>query len=174
MIRTFNVKEVNYGFVEVDIPEGISEEKVNELVMDKINNGDAVWSKSNTTYEPEINESDVHDNLMLYIPSLDKSIFFHQGIGDNLLHEDIEQGFNDYCMYFLYDGKISIEQYENMVEDWNPEELAYDEGQWMFNNEEITYFLDARILIPHILEMAFDNPDLEYELIGDSGVAIVK
>lgn len=30
---TFNVKEVNHGFVEVDIPEGISEEKVNELVM---------------------------------------------------------------------------------------------------------------------------------------------
>lgn len=90
------------------------------------------------------------------------------------MHEDIEQGLNDYCMYFLYNGKISIEQYENMVEDWNPEELAYDEGQWMFNNEEITYFLDARILILHILEMAFDNPDLEYELIGDSGVAIVK
>ena len=64
MIRTFNVKEVNHGFVEVDIPEGISEEKVNELVMDKINNGDTVWSKSDTTYEPVINESDVHDNLI--------------------------------------------------------------------------------------------------------------
>ena len=61
---TFNVKEVNHGFVEVDIPEGISEEKVNELVMDKINNGDTVWSKSDTTYEPVINESDVHDNLI--------------------------------------------------------------------------------------------------------------
>lgn len=35
MIRTFNVEEKNFGYVEVDIPDGCSEDKVNELVMQK-------------------------------------------------------------------------------------------------------------------------------------------
>lgn len=168
MIRTFNVEEKNFGYVEVDIPDGCSEDKVNELVMQKINDGFAVYNDQEVNYEPYICPNDTHDNIMLYIPSLDKSVFFHQGIGDNLLEEDIEQGLNDYCIYFVYNGKVSKEDYLRIVEEWVPEWNSLDEGQWLFNNKEITYFLDGRILIPYILDMSFGNNNLKYEIIGDN------
>ena len=168
MIRTFNVEEKNFGYVEVDIPDGCSEDKVNELVMQKINDGFVVYNDQEVNYKPYIGPNDKHDNIMLYIPSLDKSVFFHQGIGDNLLEEDIEQGLNDYCIYFVFDGKVSKEDYLRIVEEWVPEENSLDEGQWLFNNEEITYFLDGRVLIPYILDMAFGDSTLKYEIIGDN------
>ena len=72
--------------------------KVNELVMQKINDGFAVYNNQEVNYEYHVDSNDIHDNIMLYVPSLDKSVFFYQGTGDNLLDEDIKQGLNDFCI----------------------------------------------------------------------------
>ena len=32
----------------------------------------------------------------------------HEGTGDNLLPEDVEEGYNDYIYYDTYDGEITL------------------------------------------------------------------
>lgn len=66
--------------------------------MQKINDGFAVYNNQEVNYEYHVDSNDIHDNIMLYVPSLDKSVFFYQGTGDNLLDEDIKQGLNDFCI----------------------------------------------------------------------------
>lgn len=56
MLRRFNVTEINYGTVEIDIPPDIvSKEDIEDCVMDAINKGDVYWYANEVTDITETN-----------------------------------------------------------------------------------------------------------------------
>ena len=84
-----------------------------------------------------------YDDVFIYVPETQEIIRIAEGTGDNLLHEDIEEGYVDYIYY---------EQYK--LEPDMPEE---DGGQILLTEMFRDKFKCTADCIPDVLSMAYGN-----------------
>lgn len=101
------------------------------------------------------------DYLAVYVPSKDETIMAYYGTDDNLEYEDIENGFDSYLNYYVYDGKVSLEEFYERAGDWDEGEK--DGGMYMFKSEQMPDNL--RDLMPFLIEYHYDKP-LDSQVIG--------
>lgn len=79
-------------------------------------------------------------------------IGINEGTGDNLLKEDIEEGYVDYLNYYVY-----------TVEDGVIEE---DDGGMIMYKKPLTEIHESmKCFVPDVLRDVFDDEYLEYEII---------
>lgn len=86
----------------------------------------------------------------------DVVIEFDEGTGDNLLHEDIEEGYVDYVNYTVYDISDFGDVREidgGMILLTKPFREAYTSEFKTMDGEKHTYFDDDR-LVADVLDMA--------------------
>lgn len=90
--------------------------------------------------------------MMVYIPELACFLYAAEGTGDNLLHEDIEQGYVDYINIETYtyqdreliesDGgmKLMTRMFDDVYEDdENGDQLVKDAMDMMFDSDKYAY-----------------------------------
>lgn len=86
-----------------------------------------------------------------------KYILLQEGTGDNLLWEDIQNGFNDYLNYYIYDS------YADMLSDYDDgcinDEKCIDGGMWLFNNITHPYNSVTELIKPFLKDNAFSKSD---------------
>ena len=88
------------------------------------------------------------DTIYIYVPAAKQIIRISEGTGDNLLDEDIEAGYVDYIYY------------EQFVLDYDIREV--DGGQVMLTELFREKFTCTKDSVPHVLDMAYSNSELEY------------
>ena len=86
------------------------------------------------------------EDIFIYVPQTHYIIRIAQGTGDNLLDEDIENGYEDYVIYDEYDlrndfeevdgGQLLLEKTPNSLEEVIPEVLAF-----IFDEQPVNYIL---------------------------------
>ena len=91
------------------------------------------------------------NSVYIYVPSAKQIIKISEGTGDNLLEEDMDAGFVDYIYY---------EQYA--LEGGIPE---VDGGMVMLTELFRVKFSCTADAIPHVLDMAYGQPLLEYTIL---------
>lgn len=91
------------------------------------------------------------DTVYIYVPGEQQIIRISEGTGDNLLDEDIEQGFVDYIYYEQYSREIDF-----------PE---VDGGQIMLMELFQDKYKSTKECIPAVLDMAFGDENMEYIIL---------
>lgn len=88
------------------------------------------------------------NDVYIYVPEMEQIIKIAEGTGDNLLDEDIEDGYVDYIYYDTYvmDGDIR----------------EYDGGMVMLTELFRDKFKSTKDAIPSVLDMAYGNDSLSY------------
>lgn len=89
-----------------------------------------------------------YNDIFIFMPSVNEIIRIAEGSGDNLLREDIEEGYVDYIVYEQYELDIDI-----------PE---YDGGMVMLTKLFREKYTCTEDCVPDVLDMAYDNSELEY------------
>lgn len=93
----------------------------------------------------------MYDTIYIYVPGEQQIIRISEGSGDNLLDEDIEQGFVDYIYYEQYSREIDF-----------PE---VDGGQIMLMELFQDKYKSTKECIPAVLDMAFGDENMEYIIL---------
>lgn len=88
-----------------------------------------------------------YDDLWVFVPECSEILHIYEGTGDNLLAEDIENGFVDYICYDQY-----------AVESEMPES---DGGQLMSKEMIKTKYTCLADAIPDVLDLAYDHAGME-------------
>lgn len=91
-------------------------------------------------------------DLYIFIPDMKQIIRITEGSGDNLLPEDIEEGYTDYIYY---------EQYE--ISQGFPE---VDGGQVLLNEMFRDKYNSTADSIFDVLDMAYGNSEIDYKILG--------
>lgn len=92
-----------------------------------------------------------YNDIFIFVPSANEIIRISEGTGDNLLPEDIEEGYVDYIIYEQYELDIDM-----------PES---DGGQVMLTELFRKKYTCTEDCIPDVLDMAYDNSELEYMVL---------
>lgn len=90
----------------------------------------------------------MYNDVFIYVPDAHQIIRLAEGTGDNLLDEDIDAGYVDYIYYD-----------QHALENGFPE---VDGGMVLLTElfrDKFTCTADA---IPHVLDMAYGQPELSY------------
>lgn len=88
------------------------------------------------------------EDIFIYVPSVNQIVMIAEGTGDNLLGEDIAQGYVDYINYEQYSVEQDFPQMDGgMI-------LKYK-----YLSEIYSSLKDA---IPDVLDMAYGNKGLGY------------
>ena len=106
----------------------------NTTIMKTVKDFQKEWKKSKS------NEKGV----LLFIPKTGVFLMAKFGIGDNLLPEDVESGYNDY----IYIEELEFEDPDMMNEIGG--------GQVLFNNEEEDYYKN----LSHFIEVSLEEMDM--------------
>ena len=106
----------------------------NTTIMKTVKDFQKEWKKSKS------NEKGV----LLFIPQTGVFVMAKFGIGDNLLPEDVESGYNDY----IYIEGLEFEDPDMMNEIGG--------GQVLFNNEEEDYYNN----LSHFIEVSLEEMDM--------------
>ena len=112
----------------------ISPKGMGEDGMKTVKDFQKEWKKSKS------NEKGV----LLFIPKTGVFVMAKFGIGDNLLPEDVESGYNDY----IYIEELEFEDPDMMNEIGG--------GQVLFNNEEEDYYNN----LSHFIEVSLEEMDM--------------
>ena len=88
------------------------------------------------------------DTIYVYVPSMKHLIRVSEGTGDNLLDEDIDDGYVDYIYY---------EQYE-----LGPDIKEHDGGQVMLTELFQEQFNSTEDAVTSVLDMAYGDPTIPY------------
>lgn len=99
-------------------------------------------------------------DLYIFVPAMEQIIHIAEGTGDNLLQEDIEEGYVDYIYY---------EQYE-----LDPAMTNCDGGQVMLTEMFRDKFKSTLEAVPATLDMAYGDENLGYVVLGKDGVICRK
>lgn len=97
----------------------------------------------------------------LFIPSKNVLLSFEPGTGDNLIPEDVANGFDSYLNW-----------YTKSMDSIDPEED--DGGMVLYNSETDHYDEDLLAAIPRVLDEAYDDPSMKFVLLAqpeDAGEA---
>ena len=89
-----------------------------------------------------------YNDIFIFVPSANEIIRIAEGSGDNLLKEDIKEGYVDYIIYEQYELDIDM-----------PES---DGGQVMLTELFREKYTCTEDCVPDVLDMAYDNSELEY------------
>ena len=89
-----------------------------------------------------------YNDIFIFVPSKGEIIRIAEGSGDNLLKEDIKEGFVDYIIYEQYELDIDM-----------PES---DGGQVMLTELFREKYTCTEDCVPDVLDMTYDNSELEY------------
>ena len=88
------------------------------------------------------------DDVYIYVPGEQQIIKISEGTGDNLLQEDIDEGYVDYIYYEQYSRETDF-----------PE---VDGGMVMLTELFQTKYKSTEECIPAVLDMAFGDATVEY------------
>lgn len=99
-------------------------------------------------------EKESYDGIWIFVPELQALIHAEEGTGDNLLAEDIKNGYVDYVEYQTYQLEDSCE------ED--------DGGEWMLTDLFRNLYSSAQACIPDLLDFIYDRRDLSYLVLPNS------
>jgi hypothetical protein len=91
------------------------------------------------------------DTIFIYVPSTKQIIRISEGSGDNLLDEDIENGYVDYIYYEQHAVSIDF-----------PE---VDGGQIMLAQLFQEQFTCTKDAIPNVLDMAYGDETIPYVVL---------
>lgn len=97
-------------------------------------------------------EKERYGDVFIYIPSEKQIVCIAEGSGDNLLPEDIKEGYADYIYY---------EQYE--LHNGFPE---IDGGQVLLKELFRERYGCTQDCIPEVLNMAYGNCSVEYMILA--------
>lgn len=84
----------------------------------------------------------MYEDIAVFVPGAKEVVIIREGIGDNLLEEDIEEGYIDYVTYDTYkfiDGEIE----------------EYDGGMVLLKEHVREKYLSMEDAIPDVMEMAY-------------------
>lgn len=90
--------------------------------------------------------------IWFYVPANNQLVYLQEGSGDNLLKEDLDNGYKDY---------VDITAYE--LADGTPEET--DGGQLMFEYMVQGHYKCLADSIPDVLDFLYDSPYLEAQIL---------
>lgn len=88
------------------------------------------------------------DSIYIYVPEMKQIIKISEGTGDNLLDEDIEDGYVDYIYYDTYVMEGGIQE--------------SDGGMVMLTELFRDKFKSTKDAIPHVLDMAYGADSIPY------------
>lgn len=92
-----------------------------------------------------------YNDVFIYVPSANEIIRIAEGTGDNLLKEDIKEGYVDYIYYDQHELDMDL-----------PE---VDGGQVMLTELFREKYACTEECIPDVLDMAYGNSKLEYMVL---------
>ena len=94
-------------------------------------------------------------SIFIFVPEAGQIVKISEGSGDNLLQEDMDEGYVDYIYYEQYGMEVDIREVDGgMV-------LLTEPFQEKFTRTE-----DA---IPHVLDMAYGSDSIKYIVLkGDN------
>ena len=95
------------------------------------------------------------NDLLIYVPTMETLISIREGTGDNLLPEDIEEGYEDYLMYDCYD--VTEADYGECLEP--------DGGMLMYKELIQEKFDKLSETVPDVMMDVFETSDLEYIIL---------
>ena len=90
----------------------------------------------------------MYESVYIYVPEKKQIIRISEGTGDNLLTEDIDDGYVDYIYYEQHNLEVDL-----------PE---VDGGMIMLTEPFQDKFKSTKEAIPHVLDMAYDSDALPY------------
>ena len=103
----------------------------------------------------EPTETDIED-LTILVPSANQIIRISVGTGDNLLKEDIEEGYVDYLNYDIF-------EVDGITETDGPS----DGGMILLKDPALKKYTSLIDAVPEVLDMAYDNTNLSWiEICG--------
>lgn len=92
------------------------------------------------------------DDILVYVPEKETFIIIAEGTGDNLLPEDMDEGYVDYINYYTFDKTDIFE-----------ENAFYDCGGMIMYKELIQEkFTDIRQVIPEVLFDIFEQKGINF------------
>ena len=95
--------------------------------------------------------------VVVYIPDMDDLIVIEEGTGDNLLHEDIENGYLDYVNYDVFHC-VDPEDIDMLqASDWELETDPDDGGMFMYKEYVQDLFSCIDQCIPDVLLDIYDE-----------------
>lgn len=92
------------------------------------------------------------DEIYIYVPAEQQILKISEGSGDNLLEEDIVEGYVDYIYYEQYSREYGF-----------PE---LDGGMVMLTEMFQDKYESTKECIPAVLDMAFGDETMEYIVLG--------
>lgn len=98
------------------------------------------------------------NDVLIYLPDYKSFVLIAEGTGDNLLDEDIAEGYVDYIMYYIYDVKTVIHDMFRTDEE--------DGGQIMYTELVREKYKDLEESIPDVLEFIFTTKDINHQILG--------
>lgn len=112
-------------------------------------------------------------SFIVYVPSVDKTIVFYEGTGDNLTSEDIEDGYDSYANTAIYEGRMTNENLTDIIKGdkyaIDDNDHVIDAGMFFYCADDIpknaTHKEYAEALAPYIVTDAFNGP-LKFEILG--------
>ena len=93
----------------------------------------------------------MYDELYIYIPAFKQIIRIAEGTGDNLDDDDLDAGYVDYIYYDTYEMEGGIRE--------------LDGGMVMLKEPFQEKFTSTSDAIPYVLDMAYCNDTLEFEVL---------
>lgn len=96
-------------------------------------------------------ENTLFDDVFIFVPAVGKIVRIAEGTGDNLLSEDIDEGYVDYIYYDIYNLDSN---------------LTEDDGGMILTTQLIREkYEKLEDCIPEVLDMAYSNQCLEFVLL---------
>ncbi len=144
----FELTRGGFSSVKEDATVDISADELVKRFMKAKNNwhDDEIMQKENVE-----NYADIY----VYIPDKKKIIYISEGTGDNLLREDIAEGYVDYINYTIYDldnGKGYVDYINYTIYDLDNGIEESDGGMIMLKELFQRKYLCAKDCIPDVLE----------------------
>ena len=97
-----------------------------------------------------------YDDVYIFVPETGEIVMIAEGTGDNLLKEDVEDGYNDYIYYVQYKMELGgISEYEG--------------GQVLMKEMFRIKYGCTEDCIPEVLYMAYGKCDMEYMVLKRKG-----
>lgn len=93
----------------------------------------------------------MYKDTFIFIPSVNQIVHIAEGDGTNLLAEDEAAGYVDYIYYDQHELSVNLE--------------IVDGGQIMLVKPFRELFKSTKDCIPHVLDLAYGDPTLEYTIL---------
>lgn len=95
------------------------------------------------------------DSIFIFVPEAGQIVKISEGSGDNLLQEDMDEGYVDYIYYEQYGMEVDLRE--------------VDGGMVLLTEPFQEKFTCTEDAIPHVLDMAYGSDSFKYIVLkGDN------